>query len=83
MRILILEVNILIVLLFKRIKGAESTLSFKSKSESEVILYYSSSSSSSSLLELLNKESLSFNSLLNNSKSKKLNKILFIIRIDR
>jgi hypothetical protein len=77
--VLVLEADVLIVLLLKRIKGAEGALSSKSESESEDILYYSSSFFSLSSLELLAKESLGSNSSLDNLKSGKLNKIPFIV----
>jgi sulfur transfer protein SufE len=79
------EADALVALLLGRIEGAESALWFKLELESEGILYYSSSSSSSSsssLLELLAKESSDSNSLLDNPKSRKLNKILSIVRIN-
>jgi hypothetical protein len=79
----VLEVNVLIALFLKRIKGAKGALSFKLKLELNNILYYLSSSFSSSLLELLAKESLDFNSLLNNLKLRKLNKISSIVRINK
>jgi hypothetical protein len=82
-RVLVPEVDALIALLLKRIGGVEGALSSKLKSESEDILYYLSSSSYLSLLELLAKESLGFNSLLDNPKSGKLNKISSIVRINR
>jgi Mn2+/Fe2+ NRAMP family transporter len=81
-KVLILEVNILIILLLKRIERVKGASSFKSKLKSKGILYYSSSSSFSFLLELLIKESSDFNSSLNNLKSKKSNKISFIMRIN-
>jgi hypothetical protein len=81
--VLVLKVNILIALLLKRIRGAEGALLSKLELELKGILYYLSSSSSSSLLELLAKESLGFNLLLNSPKLGKLNKILFIIRINK
>jgi hypothetical protein len=81
--VLVLEVDILVVLLLKRIGGAEGALSSKSELESEGILYYLSSSSSLSSLELLAKESLGSDSSLDNPKSRKSNKILFIVRINR
>ena len=77
------KADALIAPLLKRIRGAEGALSSKSELESEGILYYSSSSSSFSLLELLAKESLDFNSSLDNPKLGKLNKILSIVRINR
>jgi hypothetical protein len=82
-KVLVLKVNTLIALLLKRIKGAEDTLLFKLELELKGILYYLSFSSFSSLLELLVKESLDSNLLLNNPKLEKLNKILFIVRINR
>jgi hypothetical protein len=82
-KVLVLKVNTLITLLLKRIKGAEDTLLFKLELELKGILYYLSFSSFSSLLELLVKESLDSNLLLNNPKLEKLNKILFIVRINR
>jgi hypothetical protein len=81
-KVLVLKVNTLIALLLKRIKGAEDTLLFKLELELKGILYYLSFSSFSSLLELLVKESLDSNLLLNNPKLEKLNKILFILRIN-
>jgi hypothetical protein len=79
----VLEADTLIVLPLRRIEGVEGALSSKLELELDGILYYSSSSSSSSLLELLAKESLSSNSLLDNPKLGKLNKISSIVRIDR
>jgi hypothetical protein len=64
--VLVLEADILVALLLKRIKGAEGALSSKSELELEGILYHLSSFSSLSLLELLAKESLGSNSLLDN-----------------
>jgi hypothetical protein len=81
--VLVLEVNALITPLLKRIRGAEGALLFKLKLELKGILYYLFSSSSSFLLKLLVKESLGSNLLLNNLKLKKLNKILFIIKINK
>jgi hypothetical protein len=81
--VLVPEADTLVVLLLERIKGAEGALLSKSELESEGILYYSSSSSSLSSLELLTKEILGSDSLLNNPKSGKLNKISSIVRINR
>ena len=54
---LVLEVDVLIALLLRRIRGAEGALLSKLELELKGILYYLSSSSSLSLLELLAKES--------------------------
>jgi hypothetical protein len=81
--VLVPEADTLVVLLLERIKGAEGALLSKSELESEGILYYLSSSSSLSSLELLTKEILGSDSLLDNPKSGKLNKISSIVRINR
>ena len=81
--VLVLEADTLVAPLLKRIRGAEGALLSKLESELEGILYHLSSSSSSSLSELLAKESLGSNSLLDNPKSGKLNKISSIVRINR
>jgi hypothetical protein len=82
-RVLVPEADALIALLLKRIGGVEGALSSKSELELKGILYYSSSSSSLSSLELLAKESLGSDLLLNNLKLRKSNKISFIVRINR
>jgi hypothetical protein len=67
--VVVLEVDILIVVLFKRVEGgAKGALSFKLELELEGILYYLSSLSSLSLLERLAKESIGSDLLLNNLK---------------
>jgi hypothetical protein len=71
----VLKVNTLIIILFKRVKErAISILSFKLKLKLKGILYYLSSLSFLSLLKKLIKENIGFNLLLNNPKLKKLNK---------
>jgi hypothetical protein len=78
----VLKADILIIVLFRRVKGeAKGALSFKLELELEGILYYLSSLSSLSLLERLAKESIGFNSLLNNLKLGKLNKSNSIVKI--
>jgi hypothetical protein len=83
MGVLVPKADALVALLLKRIGGAEGALSSKLESELEGILYYLSSSSSLSLLELLAKESSGSNSLSDNPKLGKSNKILSIVRINR
>ena len=79
---MVLKVNALIVILFKRAGGgAKGALSSKLELELEGILYHLSSSSSLSLLKRLAKESIGSNSSLNNLKSRKLNKSNSIVKI--
>jgi hypothetical protein len=78
----ILEANILIIVLFKRVEGgAKSALLFKLELELKGILYHLSSLSSLSLLKRLTKENIGSNSLLDNLKSRKSNKSNSIIKI--
>jgi hypothetical protein len=81
--VLVLEADALVAPLLERIGGAEGAPSSKLESELKGILYYLSSSSSLSLLELLAKESSGSDLSSNNPKSRKLNKISSIVRINR
>ena len=82
---MVLEVDALIIILFKRVKeGAKGAWLFKLELELKGILYHLSSLSSLSslsLLERLAKENIGSNSLLNNLKLRKSNKSDFIIKI--
>ena len=85
---MVLEVDALIIILFKRVKeGAKGAWLFKLELELKGILYhlsslsFLSSLSSLSLLKRLAKESVGFNSLLNNLMSGKLNKSNSIVKI--
>jgi hypothetical protein len=78
----VLKADALIIVLFKRIEGgAKGALLSKLKLELEGILYYLSFLSSLSLLERLVKESIGFNSLLDNPKLRKSNKSNSIVKI--
>ena len=73
---LVLKAEALNALLLKRVKeGAEDTLLLELKSELKGILYYSSSSSFLFSLKRLAKERKGSDSLLNNLKLRKLNRI--------
>ena len=79
---MVLEADILIIVLFKRIKGGiKDALLFKLELKLKGILYYLSFLSSLSLLKRLTKESIDSNLLLNNPKLKKSNKSDFIVKI--
>ena len=79
---MVLEADILIIVLFKRIKGGiKDALLFKLELKLKGILYYLSFLSSLSLLKRLVKESIGFNLLLDNLKLGKLNKSNSIVKI--
>ena len=81
-KVLVLKAEVLDTPLFKRTGGGvEDALLLESELKLEDILYYLSSSSSLSSLERLVKESIGSNSLLDNLKSRKLNKSNSIVKV--